>query len=123
MTRSSPLSASAPSNSAAGRSRLRLNICAAAGRTYAAWVPGAVATRLIVFGRGLVADPAGFRLTRQSSERVDALVSYVRQNAAAFAALRGQIVFSGGWAGAAEGFGRPPPQCREGSLMLAGDGG
>ena len=119
MTRSSPLSASAPSNSAAGRSRLRLNICAAAGRTYAAWVPGAVATRLIVFGRGLVADPAGFRLTRQSSERVDALVSYVRQNAAAFAALRGRVVFSGGWAGAAEGFGRPPPQCREGSLMLA----
>jgi DUF218 domain len=82
-------------------------------------VPGAVATRLIVFGRGLVADPAGFRLTRQSSERVDALVSYVRQNAAAFAARRGQIVFSGGWAGAAEGFDRPPPQFREGSLMLA----
>ncbi len=79
----------------------------------AAWVPAAVATRLIVFGRGLVADPAGFRLTRQSSERVDALVGYVRQNAAAFAARRGRIVFSGGWAGAAEGFGRPPPRCRE----------
>jgi len=62
-------------------------------------VPGAVATRLIVFGRGLVADPAGFRLTRQSSERVDALVGYVRQNAAAFAARRGRIVFSGGWPG------------------------
>jgi DUF218 domain len=90
-----------------------------AERLYAAWVPGAVATRLIVFGRGLVADPAGFRLTRQSSERVDALVSYVRQNAAAFAARRGRVVFSGGWAGAAEGFDRPPPQCREGSLMLA----
>ena len=82
-------------------------------------MPGAVATRLIVFGRGLAADPAGFRLTRQSSERVDALVSHVRQNAAAFAARRGRIVFSGGWAGAAEGFGRPPPECREGSLMLA----
>ena len=66
-----------------------------------------------------MADPAGFRLTRQSSERVDALVSYVSQNAAVFAERRGQIVFSGGWAGAAEGFGRPPPQFREGSLMLA----
>jgi hypothetical protein len=82
-------------------------------------VPGAVATRLIVFGRGLVADPAGFRLKRQSAERVDALVTYVRQNTAGFAGQRGRIVFSGGWAGAAEGFGRPPPECREGSLMLA----
>ncbi|MGH3408221.1 MAG: hypothetical protein ACRDRJ_37830, partial [Streptosporangiaceae bacterium] len=82
-------------------------------------MPGAVAARIIVFGRGLVADPAGFRLTRQSSERVEMLVSYVRQNPAGFAARRGRIVFSGGWAAAAEGFGRPPPQYREGSLMLA----
>jgi len=66
-----------------------------------------------------VAEGGGFRLTRQSSERAEALVGYVRQNTAAFAARRGQIVFSGGWAGAAEGFGRPPPQYREGSLMLA----
>jgi hypothetical protein len=87
-------------------------------RFYAAWVPGAFATRVIVFGRGLAADPVGFRLTRQSTERVDALVTYVRQNTAGFAAQRGRIVFSGGWAGAAEGFGRPPPQYREG-LMLA----
>jgi hypothetical protein len=86
---------------------------------YAAWVPGAVATRIIVFGRGLVAEGESFRLTRQSSERVDALVSYVRQNAGAFAVRRGRVVFSGGWAGAAEGFDPPPPQCREGSLMLA----
>jgi hypothetical protein len=86
---------------------------------YAAGVPGAVATRIIVFGRGLVADGAGFRLTRQSSERADALVAYVSQNAAAFAGRRGRIVFSGGWAAAAEGFGQPPPQYREGSLMLA----
>jgi hypothetical protein len=82
-------------------------------------VPGAVATRIIVFGRGLEADGAGFRLTRQSSERVEAAVTYVRQNTGAFAARRGRIVFSGGWAGAAEGFSRPPPQYREGSLMLA----
>ena len=66
-----------------------------------------------------MADGAAFRLTRQSSERVEALVSYVGQNAAGFAARRGRIVFSGGWAGAAEGFGRPPPDYREGSLMLA----
>jgi DUF218 domain len=90
-----------------------------AGRLYAAWMPGALATRIIVFGRGLVADGADFRLTRQSSERAEALVAYVRQNAAAFAVGRGRIVFSGGWAGAAEGFGRPPRQYREGSLMLA----
>ena len=86
---------------------------------YAAGVPGAVATRIIVFGRGLAADGDGFRLTRQSSERVEAAVTYVRQNTAAFAAQRGRIVFSGGWAGAAEGFRRPPPRYREGSLMLA----
>jgi hypothetical protein len=85
---------------------------------YADRVPGAVATSIIVFGRGLVAEPAGFRLTAQSAERVDALLAYVRQNAAAFTARRGRIVFSGGWAGAAEGLNRPPRQFREGRLML-----
>jgi hypothetical protein len=82
-------------------------------------MPGAFATSIIVFGRGLVAEGTGFRLTRQSSERVEALVAYVRQNAPAFAVRRGRIVFSGGWAGAAEGFDRPPRQYREGSLMRA----
>jgi hypothetical protein len=81
-------------------------------------VPGAVATSIIVFGRGLVAEPEGFRLAGQSAQRVEALVAYVRQNAAAFAARRGRIVFSGGWAAAAEGLGRPPQQFREGCLML-----
>jgi hypothetical protein len=81
-------------------------------------VPGAVATSIIVFGRGLVADPAGYRLTTQSAERVDALLGYVNQNAAEFTARPGRIVFSGGWAGAAEGLGRPPWQFREGNLML-----
>ena len=95
------------------------DLCIARLTAYAAWVPGAVATRIIVFGRGLEADGAGFRLTRQSSERAAALVAYVRQNATAFAAQRGRIVFSGGWAGAAEGLGQPPPQYREGSLLLA----
>jgi hypothetical protein len=78
------------------------------------WLPGSSSS-----GGGLVADGTGFRLTRQSSERAEALVAYVRRNAAAFAVRRGRIVFSGGWAGAAEGFGRPPRQYREGSLMLA----
>ena len=81
-------------------------------------MPGAVAVSIIVFGRGLVTDPAGFRLTGQSAECVEALVAYVRQNATAFTARRGRIVFSGGWAAAAEGLGRPPRQFREGSLML-----
>jgi hypothetical protein len=81
-------------------------------------VPGATAVSIIVFGRGLEADPAGFRLTAPSAERVEALVAYVRQNAAAFTAQRGRIVFSGGWAAAAEGLGRPPLQFREGNLML-----
>jgi hypothetical protein len=81
-------------------------------------VPGTVATSIIVFGRGLAADGAGFRLTGQSDQRVEALVGYVRQNAAAFTARRGRIVFSGGWAAAAEGLGRPPRQFREGNLML-----
>jgi hypothetical protein len=90
-----------------------------AGRLYAAWMPGALATRIIVFGRGLVAEGTGFRLTRQSSEHTEALVAYARQNAPAFAVRRGRIVSSGGWAGAAEGFDRPPHQYREGSLMRA----
>jgi hypothetical protein len=81
-------------------------------------VPGAVAVSIIVFGRGLVAESTGFRLTGQSAERVEALVGYVRQNAAVFTARRGRIVFSGGWAGAADGVGPPPRQFREGSLML-----
>jgi hypothetical protein len=82
-------------------------------------MPGALATRIIVFGRGLVAEGTGFRLTRQSFERAEALVAYARQNAPAFAVRRGRIVSSGGWAGAAEGFDRPPHQYREGSLMRA----
>jgi len=65
-----------------------------------------------------VSDPTGFRLTAQSAERVDALLAYVKQNTTAFAARRGRIVFSGGWAGAAERFARPPRQFREGNLML-----
>jgi hypothetical protein len=81
-------------------------------------VADAVATNIVVFGRGLVADGPRFRLTQASSARVAALVGYVRRNAGAFGARRGRIVFSGGWAGAADGIGRPPPRFREGNLML-----
>jgi DUF218 domain len=83
-------------------------------------VPGAVATSIIVFGRGLDADAdrAGFRLSRPSTERVDALTRYVGEHTQAFGARRGRIVFSGGWAAAADGATRPPRQYREGQLML-----
>ena len=91
---------------------------AARGGGHAGGVAEAVATNIVVFGRGLVADGAGFRLSQASSERVAALVGYVRRNAAAFDARRGRIVFSGGWAGAADGTGRPPARFREGTLML-----
>jgi hypothetical protein len=87
--------------------------------TYAVGMPRAVATSIIVFGRGLVADGAGFRLTSPSAERVEALIAYVRQNADVFASRRGRIVFSGGWPAASDGLRQPPPQYREGSLMLA----
>jgi hypothetical protein len=77
-----------------------------------------VATNVIVFGRGLIVDDLGVRLTQASMERVDALVAYVRQNATAFSTWHGRIVFSGGWAAAAEGIGPPPIRFREGRLML-----
>jgi hypothetical protein len=81
-------------------------------------VPDAVATNIVVFGRGLAAGGPGFRLSQASGERVAALTGYVRRSAAAFGARRGLIVFSGGWAGAADGTDRPPPRFREGTLML-----
>ena len=81
-------------------------------------MPDAVATNIIVFGRGLVAADIGFQLTRASAERVDALVAYVEQNSEVFSSRHGKIVFSGGWAGAAEGVERPPARFREGALML-----
>ncbi len=81
-------------------------------------MPGAVATSIIVFGRGLEADGAGFRLSRQSTERADALTRYVREHIQDFGARRGRIVFSGGWAAAADGVARPPRRYREGQLML-----
>jgi hypothetical protein len=85
---------------------------------YHVQMPDIVATNIIVFGRGLVTDDSGFRLTRASAERVKALTAYVRQNEAVFNTRHGRIVFSGGWAAAADGIERPPSQFREGSLML-----
>jgi len=85
--------------------------------TYPVWMPATVATNIIVFGRGLVADDHGFQLTQASTERVEALIAYVKQNRAAFNSRHGRIVFSGGWA-AVEGIEPPPNVFREGSLML-----
>jgi hypothetical protein len=82
-------------------------------------MPDSVATNIIVFGRGLTADDSGFRLSQASAERVEALITYIRQNIGVFRPQRGRVVFSGGWAGAAEGLEAPPVRFREGNLMLA----
>jgi hypothetical protein len=81
-------------------------------------MPEIVATNIIVFGRGLIADNSGFRLTRASAERAEVLVAYVSRNTAVFNSRQGRVVFTGGWAAAAEGIEPPPIQFREGSLML-----
>ncbi|MER5705630.1 YdcF family protein, partial [Micromonospora sp. NPDC002296] len=81
------------------------------------------ATVLVVFGRGVLRAGDTWALTPASIARVRAAVDYVAANEASFARAAGQgraprIVFSGGWAEAAEGA-RPPPQgWREGDLML-----
>lgn len=82
-------------------------------------MPDRVATNIVVFGRGLRIDDAGVRLSSEGEARVRALLRYVEQNLAAFTSSRGLIVFSGGWAGAAEGLGPPPGESREAALMLA----
>ena len=81
-------------------------------------MPDTVATNIIVFGRGLDADEAGFRLSRASSERVEAFLAYVGSNADAFAPEPGRVVFSGGWPRVTHGANAPPARFREGSLML-----
>jgi DUF218 domain len=86
---------------------------------HAAHIVDKKATNIIVFGRGLAADEAGaIRLSRPSIVRVNALVSYVEENRAIFSSRRGRIVFSGGWAWAAEGMKSPPASSREAALML-----
>lgn len=86
---------------------------------YPACMPDAVASNIIVFGRGLVAENGSFALTQASAERVDALLAYVKQNVDVFKLCHAKVVFSGGWAAAADGIEKPPARFREGTLMLA----
>jgi hypothetical protein len=81
------------------------------------------ATVLLVFGRGVTYDHGSYALTTAGAERVQAVIDYVTAHETAFvdAARHGSIpliVFSGGWAEAAEGADPPPAGCREGDLML-----
>jgi hypothetical protein len=77
-----------------------------------------VATIIIVFGRGLEIDTTGIRLSGASISRVHSTVSYIERNLAVFSSKRARVVFSGGWAAAAEGLEPPPSKFREATLML-----
>ena len=81
-------------------------------------MPDVVATNIIVFGRGLIRGGTDYSLTQASAARVEALLTYIDQNKDVFGSRRGNIVFSGGWAGAGQDLERPPEQFREGALML-----
>ncbi|GAA3779993.1 YdcF family protein [Micromonospora maritima] len=84
------------------------------------------ATVLLVFGRGVVADDGGYRLTDESAARTDAAVAYVRAHAAAFRRdPAARVVFTGGWPHGPAGAPGPPAGFREGELMrvLAHDAG
>jgi hypothetical protein len=81
-------------------------------------VPDVTSTNIIVFGRGLIRYGADYRLTNSSAARVDTLLAYIDQNKEIFSGRRGNVVFSGGWAGAGQGLERPPEHFREGALML-----
>jgi hypothetical protein len=76
------------------------------------------ATSLIVFGRGLCRSDSGLRLSEASAARVDAALAYITEHAGAFESTTGRVVFSGGYAAAAEGFPPMPVEFREGLLML-----
>lgn len=81
-------------------------------------MPETTATQIIVFGRGLDRTGSGFVLSEASRARVEAAVSYIADRSDRFLVRRGTVVFSGGWAGAAEGLPPPPAEFREGALML-----
>ncbi|MEV0002716.1 YdcF family protein [Micromonospora sp. NPDC050980] len=80
-----------------------------------------IATVLLVFGRGVVADGGGgYRLTGESVARARAAVTYVRAHAAEFRAATGaRVVFTGGWPHGPAGAPDPPAAYREGELMRA----
>jgi hypothetical protein len=83
----------------------------------------AIATVLVVFGRGVTCDDGVYALTRAGAERVQAAIDYVAAHEEAFIRARRdgrppRIVFSGGWAEACEGRPAPPEGHREADLML-----
>ncbi|MDG4801093.1 YdcF family protein [Micromonospora sp. WMMD980] len=79
-----------------------------------------IATVLLVFGRGVVADGGGYRLTTESVARTHAAIAYVRTHAAEFrAAADARVVFTGGWPHGPAGLPDPPARHREGELMRA----
>ncbi|SCG42244.1 YdcF family protein [Micromonospora humi] len=79
-----------------------------------------IATVLLVFGRGVVADGGDYRLTAESVARTRAAIGYVRAHAAEFrAAPDARVVFTGGWPHGPAGAPDPPAQHREGELMRA----
>jgi hypothetical protein len=81
-------------------------------------MPKGEATSIIVFGRGLKADGADFRLSEASKARVRALVDYVEANKPTFCRRPARVIFSGGWGAAAAKMTAPPKEFREGALML-----
>lgn len=80
-------------------------------------MPESAATSIIVFGRGLCVDEAGFCLTSASVERVKALMDYIEENRSVFDMHRATVVFSGGWSVLSK-MRTPPAKFREGALMF-----
>jgi len=71
------------------------------------------ATVLLVFGRGVIAAGERYTLTPASAARVQAAADYTARHPGV-----SRVIFTGGWAEATEGAGRPPDGRREGDLML-----
>ena len=71
------------------------------------------ATALLVFGRGIVVAGEHYTLTPAGAARVQAATDYATAHPGV-----SRIIFTGGWAEAAEGAEQPPPGRREGDLML-----
>ena len=71
------------------------------------------ATALLVFGRGVSAAGRDYTLTAASAARVQAAADYTAAHPGVT-----RVIFTGGWAEAAEGAHQPPAGRREGDLML-----
>jgi hypothetical protein len=71
------------------------------------------ATALLVFGRGISVAGEQYSLTPASAARVQAATDYVTAHPGVT-----RVIFTGGWAEAAEGAIQPPAGRREGDLML-----